>query len=222
MTRAFWSFVDLALVVSLAFPCLVVGGLVGRISPGIKSIRELIAQFVFYGIWLFLVRLLFRFKYGKRLRDALAWKTSTSLWICIPAGMVLAMTTAGLGFLLRAPQVDPPFKDLWDRLDTFALFVVAGVVLGPIVEELFFRGFLMPLIAKYTGDVVSIFAAAAPFALMHGAQYKWAWQYLALVGLSGLMFGWARLRLDSTAAAALLHGSYNFTFLLAQVLYKIS
>ena len=220
--RAFWGWLDVAVIVCLAIPCLIIGSLVGRALPLIKPLRELIAQFVFYAIWMGLFRLLFRFKYGARLRTAMAWKRTRGLWLCVPAGAALAMSAAAIGYLLRAPQIDPPFKELWDRLDTFALFVIAGVILGPAIEETIFRGFLMPLAAKHVGGVNSVFAVAVPFALLHGAQYHWSWQYLILVGVSGLAFGWARLKFDSTLAAALLHGSYNGTFLVAQTLYKLS
>ena len=60
-----------------------------------------------------------------------------------------------------------------------------AVVLGPIYEELFFRGFLFPLLAKTFGAAAGIILSALPFALLHGAQNQWAWQQITLVGSPG-------------------------------------
>jgi membrane protease YdiL (CAAX protease family) len=85
-------------------------------------------------------------------------------------------------------------------------------VLGPLFEELLFRGFLQPLLQRALGPWPAIFLAATGFAVLHGAQYKWSWQHLLLVGWAGVAFGYARYTTGSTAAAALLHGGYNLTF----------
>ena len=87
-----------------------------------------------------------------------------------------------------------------------------AVVLGPVFEELLFRGFLLPLLQRALGAWLGILLAAAGFALLHGAQYQWSWKHLLLVGLAGAAFGLARYKTGSTAAAALLHGGYNLTF----------
>jgi len=53
------------------------------------------------------------------------------------------------------------------------LIGVFGVTIGPLCEELIFRGFLMPLLTRSFGALPAS-AAAVPFALMHGEEYAWA------------------------------------------------
>ena len=86
-----------------------------------------------------------------------------------------------------------------------------GVVLGPIYEELFFRGFLLPLLAKTFGAAGGIVLSAIPFALLHGPQNRWAWQQVTMVGVAGLAFGFVRHRTGSTAASTILHSCFNLT-----------
>ena len=108
-------------------------------------------------------------------------------------------------WLLRAPEVPDPVKDLITGRASLVIVMVFAVVLGPIYEELFFRGFLFPLLAKTFGAAAGIFLSALPFALLHGAQNQWAWQQITLVGLAGSAFGFVRYRTGSTAASTILH-----------------
>jgi hypothetical protein len=84
-------------------------------------------------------------------------------------------------------------------------------VIAPFVEELFFRGFLFPLIARSAGPWVSMVLTAIIFALPHGAQNQWAWQQLVLIGTAGLVFGFARYKTGATTASFLMHAGFNAT-----------
>ena len=92
------------------------------------------------------------------------------------------------------------------------------MIIGPVCEELAFRGFLMPLLVRSFGWVAGIIGAALPFALLHGDQYSWTWQYIVLVAFAGMVFGWVRYRTGSTMASALMHSTYNATFYAAYVI----
>jgi membrane protease YdiL (CAAX protease family) len=94
-------------------------------------------------------------------------------------------------------------------------------VIGPFFEELVFRGFLQPLLERALGAVPAIVLAAIPFALLHGVQYQWSWQHLALIMLAGCAFGTARYLAGSTAAAALLHIGYNVTLFIGYLLQRM-
>jgi membrane protease YdiL (CAAX protease family) len=87
-----------------------------------------------------------------------------------------------------------------------------AVTLGPICEELLFRGLLQPLAVRTFGVVAGILTAALPFALLHGPQYAWSWQHVLLILMAGAAFGYARYRTGSTAMATVMHAGYNFTF----------
>jgi uncharacterized protein len=92
------------------------------------------------------------------------------------------------------------------------LLGVVAVVLGPIAEELAFRGFLMPLLIRSThAAAAGIVITGVIFGSAHGYEYKWAWQYMLLVSLAGCVFGWAKYKTRSTVAGALMHSAFNLT-----------
>jgi membrane protease YdiL (CAAX protease family) len=128
---------------------------------------------------------------------------------------VLAVVAAVLGFVLRTPNLDMPIKQFLRDRQSLLLVGLFATTLGPICEELIFRGFVLPLLARSLGEVAGVLAAALPFALLHGPQYSWSWRHILLVTLAGAAFGWVRLRTGSTIAAATIHGSYNLTFFIA-------
>ena len=94
------------------------------------------------------------------------------------------------------------------------LFVV---VLGPVFEELVFRGFLLPLLVQTFGPAGGILLTALPFALLHGAQNQWAWQQITVIGIAGAAFGYAKYRTGSTAASTLLHSGFNLVGAIAYI-----
>jgi membrane protease YdiL (CAAX protease family) len=123
-----------------------------------------------------------------------------------------------VGALLRTPDLDMPMKRLLSDRTSLLLVGVAAATLGPVCEELAFRGFLMPLLVRSLGAWPGIVVSALPFALLHGPQYAWSWRHLLLIVIAGVSFGWMRHRTGSTAAAAVMHAGYNFTFFVAFVL----
>jgi hypothetical protein len=96
---------------------------------------------------------------------------------------------------------------------------VAAATVGPLCEELAFRGFLMPLLVRSLGPAAGIVLSALPFALLHGPQYAWSWRHVLLITAAGVGFGYARHRTGSTTAATVVHATYNSTFFLAYVIY---
>ena len=85
-----------------------------------------------------------------------------------------------------------------------------AVVIGPIFEELVFRGFYVAAACALVGlPGLGIVLTAVPFALLHIATYGWVWQIILVVGIAGIVFGYARIRTASTAAAFLIHMGYN-------------
>jgi membrane protease YdiL (CAAX protease family) len=93
-----------------------------------------------------------------------------------------------------------------------------GVSIGPLCEELAFRGFLMPLLIRSLGAWAGVLITALPFALLHGPQYSWSWQHIVLLALAGTAFGLVRHLSGSTAAAVMTHATYNLTFFSALVM----
>ena len=123
-----------------------------------------------------------------------------------------------LGVLLRAPTDSSQIEGLIKSRASLAAVMLFGVVLAPIFEEMLFRGFLLPLLARSVGPWLGILLTAVPFALLHGAQNQWAWQPIVLIGVAGIVFGYVRYKTGSTTAAFLMHSAYNATGFLGYAL----
>jgi len=86
------------------------------------------------------------------------------------------------------------------------------VTLGPVCEELAFRGFLQPLLVRSLGPVGGVLAAAVPFGLLHIPEYGNSWRHGVVITLAGAAFGCVRQATGSTKASTVMHASYNFLF----------
>lgn len=86
--------------------------------------------------------------------------------------------------------------------------LLASGVLAPICEELFFRGYLMGMFARF-GRGRAVWCTALLFALAHGVDM--AFLPRALIGA---LLGAMTMRTGSILAPMLLHGCYNIAIIL--------
>jgi len=86
-----------------------------------------------------------------------------------------------------------------------------GVVLGPILEESFFRGCLLPVLAGTFTNGLAVILTALIFALFHNPVNLAHW--VSFSG-SGVAYGWIRVTSRSTTAATLTHAACNLVLLL--------
>ncbi|MBI3683639.1 MAG: CPBP family intramembrane metalloprotease [Acidobacteria bacterium] len=223
----FWTYEDIALFFGMGLPCLVLSvmvmeGLVWFIPsrPG-KAAQLLAAQFIGYGLWFASLILLFRVRYEAPFWSSLAWvMPKQGFWRAVVQGPMLAFAIAWLGIFLQTPNIDMPFRDLITDRVSMMLTGVFAVTVGPLCEELAFRGFLMPLLTRTFGVWGGILITALPFALLHGPQYSWSWRHILLLLLAGVAFGRVRHLTGSTAASAMTHATYNLTFFSALVMQR--
>jgi uncharacterized protein len=208
----FWSYEDLALVIGAVLPCYAFALVVRKFPFPNEGVRTVVFESFFYALMLGAMYLLIALRYGQPFWRSLGWTFAFRwVWAPIVAGPVLAIGLSALGIALRAP-VEPVIQDLMtDRL-SIAAVMIFGSLIGPVFEELVFRGFALPLLANSLGNPAGILLTAIPFALLHGTQYHWSWQSILIVGLTAVVLGYTRVKTGSTAAAALVHIGYNATF----------
>lgn len=97
--------------------------------------------------------------------------------------------------------------------------VVLQLTLGPVLEEIVFRGYLFALLAwlfRWLATEIVLnwliaVTAAVIFAMVHLAQPGVSWLQMACITLTGTLYGWIRHRWGSTAPAAMAHAVYNLT-----------
>ncbi len=143
---AFWSYEDLALLLSAILPCYVGAYMLVRVSGATsKEGQTLIFQGSLFALLLGALYLLVAWRYHKPFWRSLGWvRPVRGAWWSVVGSPLLAVTVSILGVVLRAPVVSDPVKDLiTGRLSLFTVMAFA-VVFGPIYEELLFRGFLLP------------------------------------------------------------------------------
>lgn len=128
-------------------------------------------------------------------------------------GALLAASVIVLTAAVGVPE-EPCLRMLELLGDREALWALAafGVLVAPVVEEIVFRGFLFAALERVHGSGFALAATSAAFALVHGGQYCWQWQRLAILFWVGLALGAVRARTRSTKAAALVHAAYNGLF----------
>jgi membrane protease YdiL (CAAX protease family) len=109
----------------------------------------------------------------------------------------------------------PPFDRFLHSPGWILLFGLFAIIIGPLFEEMIFRGFMQPLLTRDLGIPAGIILTAAIFGLLHAPEYSGAWQYVVLVGFAGACFGWVRVRGRSLIPSAIMHAGFNFIFFLA-------
>jgi membrane protease YdiL (CAAX protease family) len=97
-------------------------------------------------------------------------------------------------------------------LDAY-LTAAFAITIGPLMEELFFRGFLYPVLARRLGAVWGILLTALPFGLMHYLQYR-SWSAVLIIILVGVVLTTVRAITKSVASSFLAHVGYNGTLML--------
>lgn len=144
------------------------------------------------------------------------WPRATWKWIAVGAALLLSMSM--LENLLPMPK-DTPFEHLFDRpLDSYLVALLA-VTLAPLMEELFFRGLLYPVLARRIGMFWGVLLSALPFALLHLPEYADAWAAGLVILIVGIVCGVVRATTRSVGASVLVHAGYNGTQMLIAIAF---
>lgn len=141
--------------------------------------------------------------------DFLAWNRT-------PGSFLLKAVALGAGsalvvaWLFRGVQTGalPSFADL-----------TMGVTLGPLVEELVFRGILfysvLLLLNRWLRDAgwTTVIVIAAVFAVSHAGKAGITALQIATIFLTGTLYGWLRKGSGSTVPPFCAHVAYNAVLL---------
>ncbi len=158
---------------------------------------------------------LIKLQYGRSFWHSLAWRNSqVGSGAAFLIGLALAVAAQLLGVLLHTPDVDSPMKRLLSNRMTIIEVGIVAVTIGPICEELVFRGFIQPVMVRSAGRAAGILITALAFGALHLAQNSFVWQLGLLIAAAGLGFGWMREITGSTKASSWMHAGFNSTIFL--------
>ena len=184
---------------------------VWRLQEGALTLFALIAIYTIMAatVWLFAVK-----KRGARWdslgirANGLRWPTIVG-WAALGLGMSVVSTTVyaiivtTLGIEWLQPQ-SPLSDELLGQGPSRALSIGILVALGPAVEEVFFRGFLLAALVHSIGTIPGIAAASAVFAVAHGDI-----SVVLPVFFSGVVLSWLYVQTGSLWPAFLAHSAQN-------------
>ncbi len=232
-------FFTLALIVLLVGELVTVG--IGRKLPAFhhedfvtlaSDARLMIpAQAVQYAVLLWLTTLLFRMMWQQPFWKAIRWNSAAVAqgWYWLLAiGIVLGLGTSIAGNYLPMPKEAPILNDLMHTTAGAWMMFIFGTTGAPLLEELAFRGFLLPALINVChrlernrhlsrqalltlGIPASILFTSTLFAILHSLQVSYAWAPVMLIGLVSVGLCLVRLWTDSLAASTLVHATYNFS-----------
>ena len=130
-------------------------------------------------------------------------------------GLAAAISLVVVVVILLIAQALSPFADpeaeqgliptYWDpdRIAQFAAFAFAVTIVGPIVEELMFRGAGFSLLEPF-GQWTAVIGSGVAFGLVHGLL-----EGLPIITAFGLGLAYLRSRTQSLYPCVLLHATFN-------------
>lgn len=148
---------------------------------------------------------------------ALKWPRWNEIALGIGA---LAAVLMGTGLIASMTGQETPafIADTFDSARAagmLSLLVLTFVFLGPLQEELLFRGFLFRGFVPSFGIWPTIVITAALWAVIH-VQYQWF--FIGEIFALGLLFGWLRARSGSLLLTFGLHAAVNAMAVMAAAL----
>lgn len=165
----------------------------------------------------------------------LRWRLFRAAFVCF----VLALID---GFILPGPP-EAPIDQVFRMPGAAWLLFAFGITLAPFIEELGFRGFLLPALCTASdwsmervfhrprlqpdpdgktrwsprSMIVASVVTSIPFALMHAPQVGYSLGPCLLLVCVSLVLCWVRLSTRSLAASTLVHASYNLLLFILMI-----
>ena len=143
-----------------------------------------------------------------------ALSPAQTLWLTLTGVLLAAPMTLGVDVLealfARHGTVVQPMVLQAQAPGVFLLTLLKSALLAPVLEELFFRGYLLHAMKRF-GEPRAAAVSALCFALVHLGGTPCAW---AMYAAMGLLLAALTLRTGSLLAPMLVHAVYNLTLVL--------
>jgi len=199
---------------------------------------ELTAQAASYALTLLAAVWLFPRLWHRSFLQGIEWNflAFRRRWYWVVGSAILLSLTVQILSVKFIHQPDKnPIDELLKTPHGAWLTAAFAVLVAPLVEEIAFRGFLLPALAtaydwlaldrtpaglqRWQNSALNttsalIFSAifsSIPFALLHAGQLSHAWGILGVLYGVSIIFSFMRIRTHSTACSTLMHATYNLT-----------
>jgi membrane protease YdiL (CAAX protease family) len=219
-----WSGWDVTLIAALTFvlPFLLLFVTVGIakkffhpavpfVELGQKPVYALISELAGYLVVLAFMIMFIEGRYRVSFFDAIRWNwPGQGAWLLFGSGIVLLVAIQVLGHFLPVPK-EVPFDKFFENARDAYFTSIFAISLGPFMEELLFRGFLYPVLARRIGMIASIVLTGIAFGMVHGLQLAFAWGPVLMLSLVGIVLTTVRAVRRSVSASLIVHIAYNLT-----------
>jgi len=141
---------------------------------------------------------------------SIRWNWPRNWGFFLVCGVALSLGLQFFARVLPMPKrlpLDAFFQTPWQAW----LLSLFGISFAPLLEELFFRGFLYPVLARWLKVPAAVVLTAVAFALIHGFQLAFSWGPVLIIFLVGLTLTAVRAYKKSVASTVLMHIAYNAT-----------
>ena len=151
-------------------------------------------------------------RYRSPFWDSVRWKwpAGPPALLCAAGGVAVALLVDFASSFAPIPKSLPIYKLFGTTASAYAL-AGYGILMAPAIEELFFRGFLFPVLARRSGVPLAVLLTSLAFTSIHASQLAGAWLPLLILFFVGLTFTLARAWSGSVAVPYLMHLAYNAT-----------
>ena len=185
-------------------------------SAGSPALNNALVMGVTYLYIFFVVCVFTVVKYGSSFAELGFCKTpgkalglAVVLWFAVRAVIFLySLAATGIASLYGAKppaELTNQVSDLFGPgIKGFLLAVIVAVIIGPLVEEIFFRGFIYPAFKRRLGVWPAIITSSVIFGVFH--VNPWLMFPTALMGVA---MAWLYERNGSLAAPVFFHGLNN-------------
>ena len=174
--------------------------------PLISVFAQLFAYLLVLGFMISVVKRVPGLKFWPEVR----WNWPQSWSAYLLGGVVMSVGLQGLAHLLPMPK-DLPIDRFFQTSQEAWVLSIFGMTLAPLMDELFFRGFLYPVLVRRLGAGMAVILTAVGFGLIHAPQLGRAWGPVLVVFLVGLTLTLTRAVTKSVAPGFLMHVAYNST-----------
>jgi membrane protease YdiL (CAAX protease family) len=219
--RPFWGFAELMLTAAIFLAAL--GSTIAIATgyfhaPAESGLWSVIEEAAAYAVLFLALKIMFA-RYGKGLLESLGWSGGWSKgwskfgpfrpFSLAVIGVSLSVIVVVLQKVLLTPEIETPFERLLDDPASRIAVALFGITLGPVVEELLFRGLLQPVLVSTIGVFPGILLTSVLFGALHLTQNAFIWQIGLLITLVGFVLGTIFHLSGSTKASTVVHIAYN-------------
>jgi membrane protease YdiL (CAAX protease family) len=142
--------------------------------------------------------LILKLRYRRAVVRSIGWRRPKAVDAFASVGIGVALALAVLLYQ-DIERYGYGFAPSWRLLMLSSVF-------APVLEESLFRGCLLPLISRTTGNACAVVLTAGAFALFHGPTDLAHWISFTITGIA---YGWIRVISGTATAAGVAHATYN-------------